>query len=202
MSNVDALLVTFAREKHAGLFRQAASRLRQGLDPIEQYRIQEECGRLVIEADELGYLPAIPELRKLIDWHTGDGVEDRKPGMQAVKVRCPANLFLDVAGGHLVRVRREGEKWAIVEDPSRGTSRHGGLIPSYLPAILRMPDGERQAEACEWPAELIERQDVAAPQAQQGDPGVRSSNLSPPPRRSRRRARNVGGGLRVSIRST
>ena len=89
MSNVDALLVIFAREKHAGLFRQAASRLRQGLDPIEQYRIQEECGRLVIEADDLGYLPAIPELRKLIDWHTGDGVEDRIPGMQAVKVRCP-----------------------------------------------------------------------------------------------------------------
>ena len=60
-----------------------------------------------------------------------------------------------------------------------------------------MPDGERQAEACEWLAELIERHDGAAPQAQHGDPGVRSSNLSPPsqekpPASKKRRGRTAG----------
>ncbi len=153
----ETLVVTLAREKYADLFRQTASRLRQSLTPVEKYSVLEECGRLIIEADELGYLPAIPELRKVIDWHTGDGSTDRKPGMKAVLVRCPYNLFVEVAGGNQVLARQVGNRWTVLENPTRGTSRCGGLLPSSQPATLRLSDDERQTKACEWLAELIER---------------------------------------------
>jgi hypothetical protein len=125
---------------------------------MEQEKLQEECGRLVIEADEREYLPAIPELRELIRWHTGDGSGDAEPGKQAVRVRCPYMLFLDVAGGHRLQGWWANGKWTTDEDEKKhGTARCGGLIPEREPATLRLSASERYAVACEWLAELIER---------------------------------------------
>jgi hypothetical protein len=138
-------------------FRKAAEQLRQEMNHMEEYTAHDECGRLIIEADSLGYLPPIPELRERIDWHTGDGSHDRKPGMQAVYERCPTNLFLDVVGGGQIMGRLIGGRWEPYVDPVRGTARCGGMLPKSQPYILRFPDRERQAAACEWLAELIER---------------------------------------------
>jgi hypothetical protein len=154
--SADNPLAILARKKHAELFRQAAGKLRQSLTWMERFLIKEQRGWLIIDAVNAGYLAGLPELQSLVDWHTGDGTNDRKPGMQAVLVRCASNLFLEVAGGHLVWAQQRGGQWTTVDDPRTGSSRHGGLVPKYQPRTLRLTDAERQAETCELLAELIE----------------------------------------------
>lgn len=165
-------LTTLASRDLADFFRGSALRWRGPMSPLEEYELGTECGLQIIEADDYGHLPTIDELRRLIDWHTAEETtsEDR-PGF-AVYVRCPSNLFLDVAGGTLVYVRQIQGRWTVVEDPRRGTARHGGLLPSERPAVLRMTDKERKAVACEWLATLIEEHaDTKATLATTATPG-------------------------------
>jgi hypothetical protein len=150
-----------AREAYARRFREAAQRLRQEPKFEEEIRLLDECGRRIFEADRLGYLPAVPSLRERIDWHTGDASNDWKPGAKAVKARCWSNLFLDVAGGNEIQVRLVAGGLELIVDPVRGTERRGGVLPESQPYILRFPDRERQATACEWLAELIEKNEPA-----------------------------------------
>jgi hypothetical protein len=153
----DPIRRKLACEAYAGFFRDAGQKLRQDLDFLERYKVETECGRLIIEAFELGYLPPDPKLEKLVAWHTGDGSRDGETAAHAVRVRCPANLFLDVAGGHMLRVRKTEEGVIQDEDEQRtGTARTGGLVPKDTPFVLRMTPSERSAFACEWLAKQIE----------------------------------------------
>jgi hypothetical protein len=177
-------LAAVAAREYAELFRGAAMRWRQSREAdeehtlcLEAYALDTECGRLMIEALECGYLPAIPGLQELVERHTADDSADRKPGMEARLVGCPSNLFWEVAGGHLLHVRNDNGRWTVVEDPWRGTARHGGLIPGALPVALRKPDRERKALACEFLAKLIEDHTAAATDAGGGNDA--ESNTGP-----------------------
>jgi hypothetical protein len=143
-------------KSYADLFRQAAAKFHSDLDVLQEDELKTECGRLIIEADELGYLPEHSERRQLVEWHTGDSSNDRQPGMPAVRGRCPANLFDDIAGGHQVGAKQVDGKWTLVEGP-HGTPLCGGLLPEDIPATLRMTRSERYAFTCDWHADLIEQ---------------------------------------------
>jgi hypothetical protein len=151
---------------YARLFRKAAEQWREGPQLMEDDELGTHCGRLIIQAYERRYFPADPlvrELGELVECHRADGSGDRKTGMVAVKSRCPYNLFLDVAGGHSIRVMHDGEgHGTVLADPDVGTVLCGGLFPKLGPYLLNLPQHERNAFACERLAELIEARVKAA----------------------------------------
>jgi hypothetical protein len=185
------LFSSLAAERYAVRLRQAARRFRENLSPIEDHELCEECGRLIIEAYRQEYLPASPEMRERIDWHTAEDTPlfGRKP--QARLLRCAGNLFIEVVGGDTVQARWNGHKWEIVKDELLGYERRGGVIPAYSPDILRLPDAERKAEACLFLADLIDRA-VSAPLVPQGSD--RQIDLPPEAKLTSAGYRKVSGG--------
>ncbi len=142
-------------------FRGAAAQFRTGSIPpgrngMGEYDLRRVCGEQVIEADRAGLIPdSLPQLRALIEWHT-----QPDPPETAAKiryVRCPANLFNDVVGGHMISVRIESEGMREITDEGGRPKMWGGLMARIDPQHLARPRNEQFAAACEFLAALIDR---------------------------------------------
>jgi|SRR5262245_9252263 len=114
------------------------------------------CGVLLIEARDKGLIPQTErELLELIAWHC-EPDRPKPEHSEAVALRCPDNLFLDVCGGHHVVGIFKGadDRGRAILD---GMHECGGLMPRVNPRHLDKPALERYAATCEWLASLLER---------------------------------------------
>jgi hypothetical protein len=116
-----------------------------------KYRHLQLAGRLVLDAHEAGEL-RLPGLAELIEKIMGDRQSvDTSKAPEASLVSCPANVFLEVAGGNALEVYNTGQ--GIVSIPLLS----GGLLPDSG----RLPEGELQdlerwALACDALAGLVD----------------------------------------------
>lgn len=118
-------------------------------------RLKRQCGRWLIQARDAGLIPpTYRELLDLIGWHAVTDQQAELDGRQAVMLRCPENLFLDVCGGHYVTGTFRGVDElgrVIFDDQKEG----GGLMPRQMPGHLERPELDRLAATCEWLATVI-----------------------------------------------
>jgi hypothetical protein len=140
---------------YADRFRNLESKLRGDLSPMECIEIEDQAGQLIIHAVDLAYLPKIDGLKEIVEWSRG--IETLQETRRTAKlVRCPANVFVEVVGGHLLDYCRIGGRNVYAKDSEGRPKLHGGILPAGQPDVLRLPTQERRAETCKWLAELIE----------------------------------------------
>jgi hypothetical protein len=171
----------------AQFFRDSAVRIRNGDIPLNndlhskelflrKHEFWVSCGERLIEADRAGLIPdTIPELRKLIEWHT----QPMPPFAGRVQyVRGPSNLFHDVIGGNMIRVRSEPEGLRVITDVHGRPEPFGGLMHRIDSQHLKRSENERIAMTCQFLATVIEETAV--------------SNSGKPPRNAQQRTRQRG----------
>jgi hypothetical protein len=142
-------------------FARALSDLASEIDgaelPLDKHQLQDRAGQLVIRAYSQGFLRGIPNLGRLVEWHTASGENDRneireRTGIdpQAVFVRCPYNLILDIVGGHKeqAQLRSDGTLELL------GPKLDDGILPAIDPLFKR---GDA-AQACRFLADNMARE--------------------------------------------
>lgn len=130
----------------------------------ELTRQREWAGEIIMAAVRAGLLD-LPGLGELVDLHSSPTPRLRD-GEKAVRVHGPANLFGDWVGGHIIRVRRDGNGKIEESLPSGGLALRLRLLSGHGTR------GERERMACELLAELIEAAPAAtapAPQSTAAD---------------------------------
>jgi hypothetical protein len=140
-----------AARDHASRFIDAAKRWRAEPPDPEADRLEDECGRLVIEAAQRDFLPEIPRLREMIPFFIGDQAPVLPPGVHAALACAPANLFLHLAGVRLFFVRNDRGRMIPETDHVEGSIR----LVHLLPVSPDVSDSERKARACDLLASMI-----------------------------------------------
>jgi hypothetical protein len=131
---------------------------RADLGPLDEHQLKERAGQLIISAFSCGFLQNVPNLGRLVEWHTASGENDRNEirehtgrEPQAVFVRCPYNLFLQIVGGHIqqARLRTDGSIELLGPIPD------DGILPAIDPVAFKRGDA---ADACRFLADTISRE--------------------------------------------
>lgn len=133
----------------AAKLRNVAEQWRHTSHPLEVYKLQTHAGELVIEAARKGALH-FDGLDELVAWHTSR--EPLPPGTARL-LRCPFNLFMEIKGGHLASVVRNGKELQLEMHADGTPKTHGGLLELDGPA------------ACEFLARMIEDETRLPPKA-------------------------------------
>jgi len=89
---------------------------------VTEMKLRTTCGELIVEAYKAGVLPHVGGMHDIVAWHTAGDSDDPRD-VHARFVRCPANLFVNIAGGNLAHVFNDGGNVRIIGEP------FGGIAP-------------------------------------------------------------------------